>query len=646
MHEQSVLRPTAENVLVVFTDSGDNCSLDLAPTAIRACDLSDIGLFPVVPTEVGSTQTNWRNSPPNMYELVRNSKTSLNGVGMKVMAVSLGTLNERISCQNFFINYPRRSSGLGPSYIIPSPVPNTSNLYYFDGGAFDTAEFVADQIRLGLAAEIISSPVCPNGCIGRPGLDGLGYCYCNENYLATQCTVEIVNCETNEVVSVEPSAKNYIGFVVKLRQKAASDDEPFFYDGGTGCWLVQESGVRDPNFFNIRINSQQLYGDCIDCISPPWYRLTDCLDRSFIIYTRDNLSPILARNNTIITHQNYPDRCLFIENIGPDGTYDAVPILGNIILEDAGCEQCPRQSAVNFILTDCANSSNRIYCDGLTNDLQPYISQVVNIQGFGTQCWLVEINPSPPISNQDVIVTASFPDCVGCLPVTTYAFTNCQDPTVVVYTRQDFSQYVGEIIRLQEYQGVCWVVSQTNIVPPSISTLTIDGPSFIDCPSCIVTYYQLTNCANPDVFLISTSTELSRYVGRTITAAGYTGLCFTVTPPQCDCIRATINGVEYDAYVESAQFNGRNTYYITTDSGDELAIAWSINPNQWELFDRNTSATLGFHTTENDCPFSNFWTIVQGSPYIITTVSFCADRIYNIAPELDFADCEPCINCI
>jgi hypothetical protein len=648
MYEQSVLRPTAENVLVVFTDDADATT---EPQSIRSCDLSDIGILPVVLDEATSGKKNWAiSTSPNMYQLIRNAKADLNGVGMKVMMVSLGNLNERRNCQGFFIDAPRVY--LGSSYIVPSAVPNTNNLYYFDGGTFDTAEFIADQIRLGLAAEIISSPECPPGCIGRPGIDGLGYCYCNEDYLATQCTIELVNCDTGQVVPVVPSFKSRVGKVIKLAPKTFADVEPFFYDGGTGCWLVRESQTSNPNYFDARANSLEIYTSCPECANPPWYSLTDCLDDTFIVYTRDSLSDILSRGNTIITHSNYPDRCLLIKDIGSGNSFPEVPILGNILTEDTDCTKCPQEPAINFKLTrlntDCSSDlTNIIYTLGNTSDLQPYINQVVNLENFGSACWLVEIDLEIQTVYQPVVVTTAYPACTNCQPTPVYQFVNtCEGSNVTLYSNQDFSQYVNQIVNLQEYPGNCFSCTIAAGNPTSLQNLTISGDPYPDCPSCLVTYYQLTNCANPEVFLISTSTELSKYVGRTITAAGYTGLCFTVTRPQCNCIRATINGVEYDAYAESTQFNGRNVYYITTDSGDQLAIAWSVNPNQWELFDRNTSAVLGFNTADNDCPFSNFWTIVQGSPYIITTVSFCADRIYNIAPELEFADCEPCINCI
>ena len=134
-------------------------------------------------------------------------------------------------------------------------------------------------------------------------------------------------------------------------------------------------------------------------------------------------------------------------------------------------------------------------------------------------------------------------------------------------------------------------------------------------------------------------------MGKTITAAGYPGLCFSVGAPTCDCIRATINGVEYQVNAQTQTFNNRKVYYIDMPSGDSLAIAWSVNPNRWELFNRNTQEIYAYDYSDSECPFSNVWNIEVPS-YIITSVGFCVDRIYNIAPELEFTDCIPCINCI
>jgi hypothetical protein len=654
IYDQSVLRPTAENVLVIFTDSGDaavpNPSIGAFP--VRGCDLSDIGLLPVVPPDDGGGD--WSAGTDGMYQLVKNAKTELNnGVGLKIMAVSLGSLGERNTTKNFFVDGPKFFASLGPSYVIPSPVPNTSNYYFFDGGTFDTAEFIADQIRLGLAAEIISSPQCPDGCIGVPGIDGLGYCTCDEEFQANLCTAEIINCDNGVAIPVlaTSTVRSLFGKVVKLRGSFPGDPEPFYYDDARSCWTVQPTTTYNPNYQNIRINTNigALGGfpDCPTCTNPPWYRFTDCLDDTFIIYGRNTSFQILVNNGDVVfTHFNYPDRCLFVENIGSDGSYTESGIsTTGITGRGEDCDFCPREEAINYKLTDCTNASNIIYCLGTTNDLQAYIGQVVNIQGLADVCWLVETDTVQQTIYQDVIVAVSYPDCVGCLPVTTYAFTNCQDQNTTVYTRLDFSAYVGQVVRLQEYPGICWSCFDTNITPPLIQALTINGLPFIECDPCIVRYYQLTNCANPETFLIST-TDLSLYMGRTITAAGYPGLCFTVSEPECNCVRATVNGIEYSINAETNLFNGRKYYRFTSESGDPLAIAWSVNPNRWELFNQNTLETYGFSNQDVECPFINLWTTIQGSAYIISSVGFCVDDIYNIAPELDYADCTPCINCI
>jgi len=664
LYEESLLRPDAENVLALFTDGANGYEAN--PLSYSGCDLSDIGLLPVVPPD--TAQDNivfWDHEQLDMYRLVKNAKEQLNnGKGFKLIATILGNTVERESVKDFLITYPvsnLNSGPLGPDYAVPSRIPNTDKYYFLDGGTFDNAQFIADQIRLGLAAEVVSSPTCPDGCIPKAGIDNLGYCSCDERLAWTDCTFDIKNCDTGEVVAVKSQFIAITpGTVIRLNPQGAVDStyNPWFYDGGAGCWLVVETGIANPNISYIRPDvSAGGYGgypSCSACALPPWYRLTDCLDNTFIIYTQNpEFQTLLDAGTDTITHNNYPDRCFLIENIGSDNTYEESNItFSGIDFKGLGCQSCPRQQAVNFKLTrlnlDCSSDpTNIIYSLGLTSDLQPYISQIVNLEGFSNICWLVELDSEIQTVYQPVVVTNAYPTCTDCQPPITYRFVNsCEDSNVVLYSNQDFSQYVGQIVNLQEYPGNCFLCDLSTDNSPSVQNLTINGEPYASCPDCLVTYYQLTNCANPNVILISQSTELSRYLGKTITAAGYTGLCFTVTQPKCDCIRVTINGVEYDAYAQTNQFNGRNVYYITTDAGDELSIAWSVNPNRWELFDRTTLNAYGFNTKDSDCPFSNYWTIIQGSPYIITTVSFCADRIYNIAPELEFIDCQPCINCI
>ena len=355
---------------------------------------------------------------------------------------------------------------------------------------------------------------------------------------------------------------------------------------------------------------------------------------------------MLDAGTNVITHNNYPDRCFLIENIGSDNIYEESGITpAGIDFTGAGCQDCPRQVTINYKLTDCNNESDIIYCAAATNDLQGYVGQYVNIQGFGTKCYLVELDTEIHNVYQDVVVTQAYATCEICTPVTSYVFTNCENDTVVINTRQDFSQYVGQTVTLQEYPGNCWVCTDVQSALPNPEILTLSGPPYLDCPSCLVRYYQLTNCANENVYLIS-NTDLLPYLGRTITAAGFPGLCFTVSDPKCDCIKIIVNGVEYNVNAEVNLFNGRKNYRFATEDGGQLAIAWNVNPNRWELFDQNTLEVYGFSTKDSECPFANLWTIQQGSSYIISRVTFCPDDIYAISPELDFADCTPCIKCI
>lgn len=716
LHEKSLQRPDAENIMIIFTDGSNNYT--------DSCNLSDIGLGPSVVNT---------SSDMELLKLAADAKQNLAGKGMKIFVVAVGSIADIANLRSTFID---DALLLG---VEPYPSISTlGNYYFFSGGDFSTIDSISNQIRLGLGASIYTPDPCPENCEGIAGADGLGYCECLIADVAPLCIYKLEDCQNPPIqptiYTKEDDLKFYIlpdsassgyGSIVTLKNPPSPG---YFYQ--PGCYQVSVVGEAEaPLIPEADIKAVEVFTHfvtCESCLSPELYKFTDCTNPNRFIYTTDNCANRIQTYGNVwkTTKQPYDDGTCWrgeyvgvVPNASPivAGWQSATPItpgpLGGIyqsceaclpvdiptykctdcennlppvytdrdfsfavgqvlkvlqypdvcwnvslntdtnftleVLTPDGlpypiCQDCLPVAAVTYTLTDCNDATNTI---ATQSNLDQYLTNVVRLTTTGDTCWIISAGSSPGLVPQPVSVSQSFADCPECNPQI-YRFIDCQNPTNIIYTLVDFSAYVGQTVNLQEYPGVCWVVSTTDDTTVLRQDVTIEGEPFADCPSCVITYYQLTNCANQDVFLISTSTQLSQYLNRTITAAGYPGLCFTVTSPKCNCIRATINGVEYDAYPESSQFNGRNVYYITTDSGDELAIAWSINPNRWELFDRNTNDVYGFNVTDTDCPFSNFWTITQASPYIITTVSFCADRIYNIAPELDFADCVPCINCI
>ena len=645
LYEESVLRPEADNVILLFTDGSQANVTENIPEL--GCDLSDIGLLPVVSIANNFSLSN--NAIDNsMFALLKNAKTQLNNnTGFKVMSITLGNTTERIITQRFLLTDP---VGLrGPDWAIPSRLVSNGNYFNFDAGTFDSAAYIADQVRLGLAAEVISSPQCPAGTFGVGGQDNLGYCRANENFTAVGCTLLLTDCN-NEIPPFEvrpPQGADIFLFLDKVITLIDTGNvNTIYYPGCFEVTLPPEINLNPSLLPRILLDYDGgIFDTCPACTGGPepnYYSITNCDGSGEVLYTIEDLAPYISAGTPTVTNSVYPG-CW---NIAPvvSGNYTLVDdFISGIDLTLASCALCPR-AAIRYKLTDfCNNPNNFIYTE---DDASAYLGQVVKLDISATTCWTVELTSDDPPIIQPIVVTATFADCTECNPPQIYEFVNCEDENSKVSTTNDFSQYDGQVVRLQEYPGNCWTCNAVAASVAPRQQLTIDGEPFAGCPECLTTYYQLTNCANPDVFLISSSLELSRYLGRTITAAGFPSLCFTVTQPKCDCVRIVVNDIEYDVNKAPTIYNGRALYLFESESGDSLGLAWNNNPNRWELFNTQTLETYGFNTRDTECPFSNFWTIQQGSSYIITEVSFCVDRIYNVAPELDFDNCDPCIKCI
>lgn len=200
---------------------------------------------------------------------------------------------------------------------------------------------------------------------------------------------------------------------------------------------------------------------------------------------------------------------------------DYTLITGTDCVDGECVEQC-------FLLTNCDPTAYPEQDATLVSKLQSlssYVgtSSVVVLAGY-EGCWTVTeaIECECPV---DVTVIRDYVDCDDCLGITAYKLFNCEKINEVIYTTQDFSAYVGQVIK---DDCACWVVEEIDYQPPSETTI-VDPILFTDCTTCLTTYYQLDDCdLTSPVPIIITSTNLAGYVGSVVQIDGCTG-CYTVS---------------------------------------------------------------------------------------------------------------------
>jgi hypothetical protein len=190
---------------------------------------------------------------------------------------------------------------------------------------------------------------------------------------------------------------------------------------------------------------------------------------------------------------------------------DYTLITGTDCIDGECAEQC-------FLLTNCDPTAYPEQDATLISTLQSLSSyvgtnSVVVLAGYDG-CWNVTLAAECdcPV---DVTVIRDYIDCEECLGITAYKLFNCEKINEVVYTLQDFSAYVGQVIK---DDCACWVVEEIDYQPPSETTI-VDPIVFEDCNTCLTTYYTLTDCDDSESVIIS-STNLSPYVGQVVKIEG------------------------------------------------------------------------------------------------------------------------------
>lgn len=138
-------------------------------------------------------------------------------------------------------------------------------------------------------------------------------------------------------------------------------------------------------------------------------------------------------------------------------------------------------------------------------------NQIVTLQGH-EGCWSIDIAAGDCACAINVTVLLAFDSCIDCLPVIAYKFTNCDNQSIIKYSTDDYSAYVGKTVILD--CGQCWFVELITYRPPAVQPIDIIT-TFESCLACSRTYYALVDCAGVET-TVYTFTDLSLLVGKVI----------------------------------------------------------------------------------------------------------------------------------
>lgn len=249
-----------------------------------------------------------------------------------------------------------------------------------------------------------------------------------------------------------------------------------------GCYFVVENGLGECDDAQNIIADPEIICTCVlSC-----YSITG--NPTSITYVNENLELVVTSGSTRI--------CSYIEPGvigGIDGiVYNFGPCVDGL---------CPE---ICFEFTNCLTLETLIVSNTTTIFGYYTNNNVVTIQGYDG-CWSIDISEDPCDCAVNVTILQIFDDCPTCLPVIAYKFTNCNNQSIIKYSLDDYSAYVGQTVKLD--CGECWFVDLINYMPPAIQPIVIIT-NFESCLACSRIYYQLDDCSGAED-TIYTFTDLS-----------------------------------------------------------------------------------------------------------------------------------------
>jgi hypothetical protein len=144
-------------------------------------------------------------------------------------------------------------------------------------------------------------------------------------------------------------------------------------------------------------------------------------------------------------------------------------------------------------------------------------------------CWSVDISEECTCL-EDVSINLTYTNCQTCLPVIAYILTNCENESLVKYSEENLSLYVGKIVSLD--CGDCWYVDQIDYKPPQTQEFVVENV-YESCDQCSRAYFVLYDCQG-NLDPIITFTDMTTYEGSILKLAGYESCWSVETSPTPD----------------------------------------------------------------------------------------------------------------
>lgn len=352
--------------------------------------------------------------------------------------------------------------------------------------------------------------------------------------------------------------------------------------------IIQEtftSGVYGP--FCSRTTPALIYSDIQnppiitnngECVDPDFdgtfqcaldcYILTDCLGVESPIITNSDLYYHYVSGHIIKIAGS--DTCW---EIATEESCDCAVVV-SVLQYYSSCETC--KDPVNYKLTECT-TKEIVYT---SSDLSDYVGQTI-VRNECSGCWEVEQLDTNIPSDVIVTVSTSFDNCELC-NATYYSLTDCENETNILYTSEDLSSYVNQIITLEWCPEICWTVELTET--PGSTTFVLPSLSYQSCEECIraktcicirvqnVTNepftFQYYNCSNQQQTLVIAALSFS----EKLCVSGYTTNESIVIREYGNCIDNQCPVEERPKYVVKPGYNSKtcnNDYY------DEITCSYS-----------------------------------------------------------------------